>query len=190
MLAYSATAQLSYVLLSLSAGTTQAYIASAFYLISYLLMSLLAFSFLAILSNNKINCDNIRDLSNLNDQYPILALILLIVLFSLAGLPPFLGFIAKIFIFEALIKQHMIWQTCLALLLSVISVYYYINVIKVMYFEQNNNKISSQTIKLLGNGKLVINKSLLTIIIFFSIILILLGLMPNFLFDICTGIIT
>jgi NADH-quinone oxidoreductase subunit N len=135
MLAYSAVAHMGYMLLGLIAGTPQGYGAAMFYMITYTLMSLAAFGAIILVSRAGIEADRFDDLKGLNVRSPWLAFMMLIVMFSMAGIPPFVGFFAKLAVLEALVKVDLIWLVVVALVLSVIGAYYYLRVVKMMYFD-------------------------------------------------------
>ncbi|WP_342219472.1 NADH-quinone oxidoreductase subunit NuoN [Rickettsiella endosymbiont of Miltochrista miniata] len=135
MLAYSAIAHMGYGLLGLVAGTAMGYAMSLFYMLAYGLMALAAFGLLVVMSQSG-QVEHISDLRGLNARNPWLALMMLLAMFSMAGIPPTIGFFAKLGILEALISAHLLWIATLAIIFAIIGAYYYINVIKVMYFEE------------------------------------------------------
>lgn len=139
MFAYSSIAHMGYLSLGLLAGTRDGYAASLFYMVSYAVMVVGAFGLLVILSRGR-EVEEIGDLRGLNSRNPWLALMLLLVLFSMAGIPPTVGFFAKLGVLEALITVHLVWLAVLALIFAIIGAYYYINVVKVMYFEEPEEK--------------------------------------------------
>ena len=136
MLAYSGIAHIGYMLLGLIAGTANGYSSALFYIIVYVFMSLAAFSMIILLSRQGFECENISDLKGLNTRSPWLALMVLFTMFSMAGIPPFIGFFAKLSVLEALISVHIVWLAVLAIVFAIIGLYYYLRVIKVVYFEQ------------------------------------------------------
>lgn len=136
MLSYSAIAHMGYMSLGLLAATPFGYAAAMFYMLVYAVMSLGAFGMLVLLSRAGIEVEQIRDLKGLNARNPWLALMMLLVMFSMAGIPPTVGFFAKLGILEALIAVHQVWLATLALLFAIVGAYYYLNVVKVMYFEE------------------------------------------------------
>lgn len=136
MLAYSSVAHMGYMLLGLLTGTPDGYAAGLFYMLAYMIMALGGFAFIIILSKAGFEADNVQDLKGLNERNPWLAFMLLMLMFSMAGIPPSIGFFAKLGVLEALIGVHLIWLAALALVFAVIGAYYYIRVVKVMYFEE------------------------------------------------------
>jgi NADH-quinone oxidoreductase subunit N len=134
MFAYSSIAHMGYLSLGLLSGIKEGYAAALFYMLSYAVMVIGAFGLLVILSKNK-EIEEISDLRGLNSRNPWLALMMLLILFSMAGIPPTVGFFAKLAVLQALIAVHFVWLATLALVFAIIGAYYYINVVKVMYFE-------------------------------------------------------
>lgn len=135
MLAYSSIAHMGYMLLGLLTATPEGYAAATFYMLAYALMTLVAFGMLLVLSKSGFEAATIEDFQGLNNRNPGLAFIMLIVMFSLAGIPPLVGFMAKVAVLEALIQVRLVWLATLALLFAIVGAYYYLRVVKVMYFE-------------------------------------------------------
>jgi len=113
--------------------------AALFYIISYTIMTLGAFGMIILMSKAGFEANEISDFSGLNNRNPWMAFIMLIIMFSLAGIPPIVGFIAKMGVLEALIEVHLVWLAVAAILFAVIGAYYYIRVVKVMYFETSEH---------------------------------------------------
>lgn len=139
MLAYSSIAHMGYMLLGLLCGTPDGYAAGLFYMLAYAIMAIGGFAFIVLLSKAGFEADHINDLKGLNERNPWLAFMLLLLMFSMAGIPPSVGFFAKLGVLEALIGVHLIWLAALALVFAIIGAYYYIRVVKVMYFEEPDN---------------------------------------------------
>lgn len=176
MLAYSSIAHMGYMTLGLVAANPQGYSAALFYMITYGLMTLAAFGLVAFMNNAGYETDQIDDLRGLNSRNPWLALMMLFTLFSLAGVPPIVGFMAKVAVLEALIGVHMVWLAAVALLFAIIGAYYYIRVVKVMYFEAPAITTPIPTTR--------DTQVLLTVN---GCVLLLLGLFPGVLFTLCQG---
>lgn len=136
MLAYSSIAHMGYMVLGLVAGSSDGYAAATFYMITYALMTLAAFGLIIMMSRTGFECENIDDFKGLNSRSPWLAFIMMIVMFSLAGVPPIVGFMAKMNVILAIVEANLIWLAAIALLFAVVGSYYYIRVVKVMYFEE------------------------------------------------------
>jgi len=136
MLAYSAIAHIGYTLLGFVAGSAFGYAMSLFYVLIYALMATGAFGLLIVLSQSGHEIEHINDLRGLNARSPWLAFLMLLIMFSMAGIPPTAGFFAKMGILQALIQAHQIWLATLAIIFAIIGSYYYLYVVKVMYFEE------------------------------------------------------
>ena len=135
LVAYSSIGHMGYALAGLSVGTNEGIQSSITYMSIYLVMNLAFFSCLFMLRRNETYYEKIEDLSGLSKNHPILALSLLIILFSLAGIPPLAGFFAKFYIFMAVIEQSMYFLAVVGLLSSVIAAFYYLRIIKIIYFD-------------------------------------------------------
>jgi NADH-quinone oxidoreductase subunit N len=136
MLAYSSIAHMGYMSLGLLTATPDGYAAAMFYMIIYAIMSMAAFAVVVILSRAGFEAENIKDFRGLNSRNPWLALMMLLVMFSMAGIPPTVGFFAKLGVLEALVSAHYVWLAAIALVFAVIGAYYYLAIVKVMYFEE------------------------------------------------------
>jgi NADH-quinone oxidoreductase subunit N len=136
MLAYSSIAHVGYLSLGLMLGTPGGFSSALFYMITYALMSLGAFGILLVLSYQNYDVEKIEDLQGLNTRHSWLAFLMLLLMFSMGGIPPFIGFIAKLNILREIILNGHIGLAAYALVFSVIGAYYYIRVVKVMYFEE------------------------------------------------------
>jgi NADH-quinone oxidoreductase subunit N len=177
MLAYSSIAHMGYMLLGVVAALPQGYGAALFYMMTYGAMTLAAFGVLMMMNYSGYEADKIEDLRGLNSRNPWLALMMLFTLFSLAGVPPFVGFMAKVSILEALIDAHLIWLAALALLFAIIGAYYYIRVVKVMYFE-----------KPLEEAPIRYTRDMQVMLSINGCALLALGIVPGFLFTLCQGV--
>lgn len=135
MLAYSTISHMGFLLLGILAGTKAGYAASMFYIITYALMSLGAFGIIMLLSRDGFEADQLDDLKGLNQRSPWVAFMMLIVMFSMAGIPPFVGFFAKLAVLEAVLSVGYTWLVVVAVLLSVIGAYYYLRIVKLMYMD-------------------------------------------------------
>ncbi len=140
LLAYSSIAHMGYLLLGILCATPRGYSAALFYMITYSLMTLGAFGMVILMSKAGIEAENIHDFAGLNERNPWLAFMMMLIFFSLAGVPPLVGFIAKVGVLEALIQVHLVWLAVLAVLFAIVGVYYYIRVVKVMYFESGHTR--------------------------------------------------
>lgn len=136
MLAYSTINHVGFLLLGLLAGTDQGYSAAMFYTLVYVLMALGAFGMVLLLSREGFEAENIDDFKGLNQRSPWFALVMLLIMFSMAGLPPTVGFYAKLLVLQAVVQQGMAWLAVLAVISAIVAAYYYLRVVKVMYFDE------------------------------------------------------
>jgi NADH-quinone oxidoreductase subunit N len=136
MLAYSTISHVGYVLLGILSGTAQGYQASMFYMISYVIVSAGSFGMILLLARRGFEADKITDFKGLNARSPWLALMMAFIMLSLAGLPPFVGFWAKLGVIQAVLGVHMIWLAVIAVLFSVVGAYFYLRIVKLMYFDE------------------------------------------------------
>ena len=135
LIAYSSISHMGYALAGLTTGTNQGIQSSVSYITIYLVMNLAFFSCIFMLKRKDEYYENIEDLSGLSKKHPILSFSLLVVLFSLAGIPPLAGFFAKFYVFMAVIEQSMFFLAIVGLLATVIAAFYYLRIIKVIYFD-------------------------------------------------------
>ncbi|MEO8101945.1 MAG: NADH-quinone oxidoreductase subunit NuoN [Betaproteobacteria bacterium] len=135
MLAYSTISHMGFLLLGILAGTKNGYSAAMFYSIAYVLMTLTAFGMIMLLSRAGFEAENLEDFKGLNQRSPWYAFLMLIVMFSMAGIPPFLGFWAKLAVLEGALNAGYLWLVVFAVLMSVIGAFYYLRVVKLMYFD-------------------------------------------------------
>ena len=140
LIAYSSIGHMGYALAGLVVGTNEGIESSIIYISIYMVMNLALFSCLFMLKRNNKYYENIDDLSGLSQNHPLLSLALLITLFSLAGIPPLAGFFAKFYIFKAVIEQSMFFLAIVGLLSTVIAAFYYLRIIKLMYFDEPKKK--------------------------------------------------
>ena len=177
LIAYSSISHMGYALAGLTTGTNQGIQSSIIYLIIYLIMNFAFFSCLFMLKRKNKFYESIEDLSGLSKKHPILALSFLIILFSLAGIPPLAGFFAKFYVFMAVIQKEMYFLAIVGLLATVIAAFYYLRIIKIIYFDPEQEKFdTSMSIGL----KLTLILSTSAILIYF--------LNPNFLNKYVTNI--
>jgi len=187
MLAYSTIAHIGFVLLGLLSGSpdgssavsTFAYGSSLFYILTYVLTTLGTFGVILLLSHEGFECESIDDLKGLNKRNPVLAGVMLVLMFSLAGIPPLVGFYAKLVVLQAVVENGMLWLAVLAVIFSLIGAFYYLRVVKVIYFDEPNpNRVV--------NSLSVVSKSVLTLNVG---VIILLGILPGGLMAICLDVI-
>jgi NADH-quinone oxidoreductase subunit N len=135
MLAYSTISHMGFLLLGILSGTFAGYAAGMVYVIAYVLMSLGSFGLVVYLSRNGLEAENIDDFRGLNSRNPWLAAMMAILMFSMAGLPPFIGFYAKLTILQSLVGAGYVWLAVVAVMFSLIGAFYYLRVVKILYFD-------------------------------------------------------
>ncbi|MBU3606928.1 NADH-quinone oxidoreductase subunit NuoN [Polynucleobacter nymphae] len=175
MLAYSAIAQMGFVLLGmLSVFDEHAFSASMFYAITYVLTTLGSFGLLMILSRKGHDCETLDDLKGLNKKHPWFAFIGLVMMFSLAGIPPTVGFAAKLGVLEALVDAEHTFLAITAVMASLVGAFYYLRVVKVMYFDE---PVQETSISGSGFAKGILGLN--------SILVLALGIVPAGLMSLC-----
>ena len=131
----------------------------------------------ALISRAGFEANDVEDYAGLNHRSPWLAFMMLILMFSMAGVPPLVGFMAKLSVLTALVNIHLTWVVVLALIFSIIGAYYYIRVVKVMYFDQ---PLEAELIQCPADAKLAMTIN--------GIVILLLGIFPGSLFALCQGL--
>lgn len=169
MLGFSTVAHMGFILLALLAGQTGC-TAAIYYAITYALMASVAFAILMLLSGRDVECQNISDLAGLNQKNAWYAFLMLLAMFSMAGIPPLMGFYAKLAVIKALLAKGYLWVSVYAVIMSLIGAFYYLRVVKTMYFaaaESEDEPVFNMT--KLGKTILAIN----------SLLLLLWGILPD-----------
>jgi len=187
MLAYSTIAQMGFVLLGLLSGVvagkaspaslTTAYSAAMFYIITYVLTTLASFGVILLLAREGFESEEIADLAGLNQRSPLYAGVMAVCLFSLAGIPPLVGFYAKLAVLEALIgtgQEPYIWLAVFAVIMSLIGSFYYLRVVKVMYFDA---PITATTVSAPAEVRVVLTLN--------GALILILGILPGGLMTLC-----
>ena len=140
LVAYSSISHVGYALAGLATGSNEGIQSSVIYITIYVIMNLGLFSCLLMMKRNNVYFEQIDDLSGLSKNHPLLSLSLLIILFSLAGIPPLAGFFAKFYIFKSVLEQSMFFLAIVGLLSTVVAAFYYLRLIKIMYFDKEKEK--------------------------------------------------
>jgi NADH-quinone oxidoreductase subunit N len=184
MLAYSAIAHMGFMLLGLLSGFVEgnwlnrndAYAASLFYMVVYAVMSVGAFGMLIYLSHAGFECEKLDDVKGLNRRHPWYAFLMLLMMFSLAGIPPTAGFYAKLAVFQATVAAGHVWLAVAAVLLSLIGAFYYLRVVKLMYFDEpaGESLVRAQPV-----GRVVLTANGLFLLFF--------GILPQSLMAMCSA---
>ncbi len=164
LVAYSSISHVGYALAGLATGSNDGIQSSVIYITIYILMNLGLFSCLLMLKRNNVYYEKIEDLSGLSKNHPLLSLSLLIILFSLAGIPPLAGFFAKFYIFKSVLEQSMFFLAIVGLLATVVAAFYYLRLIKIMYFDKEKEKFDTDHSLWL---KISLTASTLLILIYF-----------------------
>jgi NADH-quinone oxidoreductase subunit N len=185
MLAYSTIAQMGFVLLGLSAGVVNgstanghmAYSASMFYIVTYVLTTLATFGIILLLAREGFESEEISDLAGLNQRSPLFAGVMAICMFSLAGIPPLVGFYAKLAVLQALVGSGQvlyIGMAIFAVMASLIGAFYYLRVVKVMYFD---SPITATTVSAPTDVRVVLSIN--------GALVLILGIVPGGLMSLC-----
>lgn len=176
MLAYSTIAHVGYLMLGVLTATKGGYAASMFYVLVYSLMSLGAFGMIILLSRAGFEAENISDFKGLNDRSPWYAFIMSILMLSMAGVPPMLGFWAKLSVINQLVQAELVWLAVTAVLFAIIGAFYYLRMVWMMYFEKAQDTSPLQA-----------DMDLRMAISANGLIILLLGMAPNTLMTLCLG---
>ena len=177
MLAYSTISHVGFLLLGLLAGTTEGYSASMFYAITYALMAIGGFGMIILISRAGYEANQLDDFKGLNDRSPWFAFMMLILMFSMAGVPPTVGFYAKLSVLQAIIHVDMVWLALVAVFFSIIGAFYYIRLVKLMYFDQPDTE-----------EPLAVSADMQIAISFNGLLVLGLGLFPGGLLALCASV--
>ncbi len=164
LIAYSSIGHIGFVLAGISTSTTLGYSSSVTYISIYVVMNLGMFACIFSMKRDGKYCENLNDLSGISKQHPILSISLLVILFSLAGIPPLAGFFAKFYIFISVIESKMYTLAIVGLLSTVISAFYYLRIVKIIYFEETDKSLDQ--IKNLGISTTLLLSSLILVTFF------------------------
>ena len=189
MLAYSSIAQMGFMLLGLANGagitgnnltlSISAYSGALFYTITYVVTTLGSFGIVLLLSRVNFEAENLDDFKGLSQRSPWFAFLMLVLMFSLAGIPPTIGFYAKLSVIQAVINNGQIWLALLAILFSLIGAFYYLKIIKLMYFDEPAEK-----------SPLIANRDMRLVLSVNGLAVLGLGLLPGSLMSLCSTILT
>jgi NADH-quinone oxidoreductase subunit N len=187
MLAYSTIAHMGFMLLGLQSGmvggnwlnAADAYAAAMFYTLVYVLMSAGAFGMLVFLSHKGFDCEHLEDLKGLNRRNPWYAFLMLLMMFSLAGVPPTAGFYAKLVVLSAAVNAGQVWLAVAAVAFSVVGAYYYLRIVKLMYFDEPRDALQGVPA---FSGQSAATRVLLSAN---GLALLVLGLLPQPLLTLC-----
>ncbi len=175
LLAYSGISHVGFVLMGVAAGDAEGFATAMFYIVIYAITSVAAFGMIIALARAGIEFDEIEDFKGLNERNPWLAMMMLFVMFSMAGIPPFIGFFAKVAVIEAAVNAGLLWLAVVAVVMAVVGAFYYLRVVKVMYFDRAEDRPAVEPLtRELGVAVSVTSTALL-----------LLGLFPSLIMDLC-----
>jgi len=186
MLAYSTIAHMGFMLLGLLSGVVggnhlnaaDAYASAMFYTVTYVIMSLGAFGMLVYLSQAGYECETLEDMKGLNRRSPWFAFVMLLLMFSLAGLPPTAGFYAKFVVLSAAVAAGQIWLAVAAVVLSLVGAFYYLRVVKLMYFDEPGEHGAAMGVPVAGLAA----RTLLSLN---GLVLLAVGILPRGLMSLC-----
>jgi len=141
MLAYSTISHMGFILLGFAPGNSEGYGAAMYYVIVYSLMTAAAFATIILLSSRGVEAENLGDFKGLNQRNSWYAAVMAMVMFSMAGVPVFVGFFAKWLVIQATLEAGMLWLAIVAVVFSVVGAFYYLRVVKLMYFDDPVNEV-------------------------------------------------
>jgi NADH-quinone oxidoreductase subunit N len=179
MLAYSTISHVGFLLLGLLAGTTEGYSAAMFYAITYALMAIGGFGMIILISRAGYEADQLDDFKGLNDRSPWFAFMMLVLMLSMAGVPPTVGFYAKLSVLQAVIHVDMVWLALVAVFFSIIGAFYYIRLIKLMYFDKPETE-----------APLVVSTDMQMAISLNGLLVLGLGVFPGGLLALCASVLS
>jgi NADH-quinone oxidoreductase subunit N len=177
MLAYSTISHVGFILLGILAGTSEGYQSALYYTITYVIMSVGGFGMIILLSRAGFEADALEDFKGLNSRSPWFAAVMLMLMFSMAGVPPFVGFWAKLAVIQSVLHIGALWLAVVAVAFSVIGAYYYLRVVKLMYFDEPGERRALE-----GGGafRLVLSLNGLAVLV--------LGLYPGLMLALCARV--
>lgn len=176
MLAYSTISHVGFIFLGLLAGSSQGYAAAMFYAIVYAIMAAGAFGLLVIISRKGFDAENLDDLKGLNERDSWYAAMMALIMFSMAGVPPTVGFMAKLFVLEAVVRVDLWWLAVVGVFFSIIGAFYYLRIIKLMYFDQ---PLTTEPLTAGASAKVALSIN--------GLAMLVLGIFPAALLSVCQG---
>jgi len=176
MLAYSTISHVGFIFLGLLAGSGQGYAAAMFYAIVYAVMAAGAFGLLLILSRQGFDAEDLEDLKGLNDRDSWYAAMMALIMFSMAGVPPTVGFMAKLLVLESIVRVDLWWLALISVFFSIIGAFYYLRVIKLMYFDQ---PVTEEPLMAGPGARVALSVN--------GLAMLILGIFPASLLSVCQG---
>jgi NADH-quinone oxidoreductase subunit N len=177
MLAYSTISHVGFILMGFIAGTEDGISAAMFYTFAYVLMAAAAFGMIILLSRRGFEAERLEDFKGLNARSPWFALMMLMVMFSMAGVPPFVGFYAKLVVLGSVLDAGLVWLAAAGVLFAVIGAYYYIRLVWYMYFAEPEDETP---LAAASDMRIVVSAN--------GLGLLALGIFPGALLDLCTRV--
>jgi NADH-quinone oxidoreductase subunit N len=177
MLAYSTISHVGFILMGILAGTSEGYEAALYYTITYVIMAIGGFGMIILLSRRGFEADRLDDFRGLNARSPWFAAVMLMLMFSMAGAPPFVGFWAKLAVIQAALHVGLLWLAIVAVVFSVVGAYYYLRVVKLMYFDE---PVERSPLEASGSFRFVLSANGLAVL--------LLGMYPGLLLALCARV--
>ena len=174
MLAYSSIANMGYVLMGFMAGDVTGFSAALFYIVAYVLTTLAGFGVMLLLSRRGFEADQIDDLKGLNQRSPWWAFVMLLVMFSLAGMPPTIGFYGKLLVLQSAINAGFVWLAVVGVLAALIGAFYYLRIVKLMYFDE---PVDTSPIESRKDTRVLLSANGLSLLVF--------GILPQPLMGLC-----
>ena len=179
MLAYSTISHMGFILYGFMSVSVNGYASAMFYFAAYVLMTMAAFGIILLLSRKGFEAENLDDLKGLNQRSPWHAFLMLLVMFSMAGIPPTLGFYAKFTVLQAALQAGFVWLVVFAVLIAAVGAFYYLRIVKLMYFDEP-----------LDHTSIVVQPDMNLVLSVNAFGLLVLGLMPQRLMSVCAYAIT
>lgn len=174
MLAFSTISHIGFLMFGLMSGSLNGFASSMFYIAAYVLMALAGFGMIILLSRRGFEAEQLDDLKGLNQRSPWLAFMMLITMFSMAGVPPTLGFYAKFTVLQAALQAGYVWAVVFAVVMAAIGAFYYLRVVKLMYFDAPTDQA---LIMAPADVRVILSCN--------AMALLLLGVMPQLLMNLC-----
>jgi NADH-quinone oxidoreductase subunit N len=176
MLAYSTISHVGFLLIGILAGTKQGYSASMYYTIVYSFMSMGAFGVVILLSRAGFEAETLDDYKGLHQRSPWFAAVMMILMFSMAGVPPTVGFYAKLSVLQSIVNIGLVWVAVVAVIFSIIGAFYYLRIIKLMYFDK---AVDTSPITSFADMRVVLSAN--------GIAILLMGVFPGSLLALCAA---
>jgi len=174
MLAYSTISHMGFVIVGILAGTDNGYSSAMFYTITYAIMTVASFGMILLLSRAGFEAENLDDFRGLNQKSKWYAFVMLVTMFSLTGLPPTVGFFAKLFVLQAALEVGYTWLVVYAVIMSVIGAFYYLRIVKIMYMDAPSGEM---TLEPRADARMVLSAM--------GAVTLLLGIVPAPLMELC-----